>query len=335
VKSYLEGCGVPTTRLGETEVPRLMMGNHPFEGWSYVSRERDAWYRDYFCRVARIAEVLRFAVQQAGLTVTQVDHVLPERNRMHLQAIWEAGQDTGVEIGLLAYILTPVMFEGEMIVRSARTRATFYAHDERVGGEAFRTHIVHDPLVRRLLDERPEAFITSQTTPPYTPEEAARFTIDYRQLERHLGFYEGCNIVIADPGSEIELLAMTGRFDLIREYLGFLRRRFPCIVTSSHHAGVTLPLLEAEGIDVDGYLTPVNRLGAHMNPTPELALEAIRQASKPVIAIKPMGGGRDLGREAFEYVFAQDNVVGSLFGMGTIEQVRETSQAAREALGVA
>ena len=53
MKTYIEGCTVPTTWLGDVEVPRLIMGNHPFEGASYLSRARDAWFRDYFRCVRR------------------------------------------------------------------------------------------------------------------------------------------------------------------------------------------------------------------------------------------------------------------------------------------
>jgi hypothetical protein len=137
-----------------------------------------------------------------------------------------------------------------------------------------------------------------------------------------------------DPGAEIDLLAMTGRFDLIREYLAYLRGQYETVITSVHHAGVTIPLLEEHGIEVDAYLTPVNRLGTAMYPTPEMALHAIRQTSVPVLAIKPMAGGRFLGHQAFEYVYDEVGVDGCMFGMGTVEQVRETASAAREVLGI-
>jgi hypothetical protein len=170
--------------------------------------------------------------------------------------------------------------------------------------------------------------------PPYTADEAARFKVDYTRLEHYLGFYAGCNIVVADPGAEVDLLAMTGRLDLVREYVGWLRRRYTAVIVSVHHAGITIPLLESEDIPVDGYLTPVNRLGALMNPTPETALTAIREARKPIIAIKPLAGGRYLGHKAFEYVFNQVGVVATLFGMGTLQQVSETTRAARDVLGI-
>ena len=128
---------------------------------------------------------------------------------------------------------------------------------------------------------------------------------------------------------------MTGRFDLIREYLGFLRERFSTIITSVHHAGVVLPLLEAEDIPVDGYLTTVNQPGTFMFPTRDLALDAIRHATKPVIAIKPMAGGRYLGHKAFEFVFKEARVAASMFGMGTLDQVAATTRAATAVLQAA
>ena len=67
-----------------------------------------------------------------------------------------------------------------------------------------------------------------------------------------------------------------------------------------------------------------------MYPTPELVLDAVRQTRVPVLAIKPMAGGRYLGHQAFEYVFDEVGVAGCMFGLGTVQQVRETAGAARE-----
>lgn len=153
-------------------------------------------------------------------------------------------------------------------------------------------------------------------------------------LEQYLGFFAGCDVLVADPGAEIDLLAMTGRFDLIREYVGFLRSRFDTVITSVHHAGVTIPLLEKENIPIDGYLTTVNQPGVFMFPSRDHAIDAIKNASKPVIAIKPMAGGRYLGHKAFDFVFNEVGVGASMFGMGTVGQVRETTRAAKSVLGL-
>jgi hypothetical protein len=79
----------------------------------------------------------------------------------------------------------------------------------------------------------------------------------------------------------------------------------------------------------------VNQPGVFMFPSRDHAIDAIKNASKPVIAIKPMAGGRYLGHKAFDFVFNEVGVSASMFGMGTVDQVRETTKAAREVLGVA
>ncbi|MBT3346227.1 MAG: hypothetical protein HN712_27430 [Gemmatimonadetes bacterium] len=333
MKSYLEASGVPTVKIGAAQVPRLVMGIHPYDGCSYQDPQTDADNLKAFSRVSQVVDVLRVAVEEFGITTAQVDHMIPDLDRLHLQAVLETERLTDTQIGLLPYILVPVTLDGEIVSYSQRAHATFYAHDDRVGGEAFRTKLEGDEILRYTLSGSMKNLVTPDIVAPYTEEEAARFTIDYGVLEQYLGFFAGCQILVADPGAEIDLLAMTGRFDLIREYIAFLRGRYDTVITSIHHAGITIPLLEQEGIDVDAYLTPVNRLGHYMFPTRELALDAIRNSRKPIIAIKPMAGGRDLGARPFDHVFNEVGVASTLYGMGTIEQVRETTAAACQVLG--
>ena len=335
MKSYLEGCGVPTTRVGETEWPRLTMGIHPYDGCSYQSAERDADNLRAFGQVQPVVDVLRYAVEEEGVTAVQVDHMVPNLNRLHLQAVWETERQTDTGIGLLAYILIPITLNGELMSYSKRAHATFYAHDDRVGGAAFREELQRDEILKYSLNGSWDNLVTPDKVAPYTADDAAKMEIDYAVLEQYLGFFAGCDILVADPGAEIDLLAMVGRFDLIREYIGFLRKRFDTVITSVHHAGITIPLLEQEGIDVDAYLTPVNQPGMYMFPTRDLALDALRQSSKPVIAIKAMAGGRYLGHKAFEFVFDEVGVASTLYGMGTLDQVRETTTAAKQVLAAA
>ena len=41
MKTYLQACSVPVTQIGQTELPRLIMGIHPTDGYGYISAERD------------------------------------------------------------------------------------------------------------------------------------------------------------------------------------------------------------------------------------------------------------------------------------------------------
>jgi hypothetical protein len=334
MKSYLEGCHIPTELIGKAEVPRLIMGIHPYDGCSYQDETTDKENFSKFNQVKRVSESLRCAVEEGGITAAQIDHMLPELDRLHLQAIWETQQVTQTEIGLVAYILIPIILDDEMVSYSERAHSTFYDQGEKIAGQAFREHMANDPIIRYNLGGNLGNLVTPKTVSPYRSEEADRFAIDYSILEQYLGFFAGLDILIADPGAEIDLLAMTGRFDLIRDYIDFLRNRFDTVITSVHHAGITIPLLEQENIPIDGYLTTINRPGTFMFPTPDLALDAIRNTEKPVIGIKPMAGGRYLGEKAFSYVFDEVGASSAMFGMGTVEQVRETTSAARAVLGI-
>ena len=108
MKSYLEGCTVPTTQIGQAEIPRLIMGIHPYDGCSYQNKQRDEKNFRAFSRVEPVADVLRCAIEEGGITAVQVDHMLPKLDRLHLQAIWGAEQQTDTQIGMVAYILIPI-----------------------------------------------------------------------------------------------------------------------------------------------------------------------------------------------------------------------------------
>ena len=71
-----------------------------------------------------------------------------------------------------------------------------------------------------------------------------------------------------------------------------------------------------------------------MFPTKERVISAVRGTNKPVIAIKPLAGGRYLGEKAFEYVLNEVCAESVMFGMGTIDQVTETASAARSVIGL-
>ena len=335
VKSYLDACGVPTAKVGTIEAPRLMMGVHPFDGCSYQDHEKDAENLRTFGSVADVTKSLCYAVKEEGITVTQIDHMSPNLHRLHLQAIWETERLIDTQIGLLAYFLIPITLNGELVSYSPRARSTLYARNEAVGGESFYSQLKRDEILRYTLGGSMNNLMTPAKAPPFSKQDAAKLSIDYSKFEQYLGFYAGCDILIADPGAEIDLLAVTGRIDLIREYIGFLRSRFKTVITSVHHAGLTIQILETEGIQVDGYMTPINEPGMYMFPTQELALDAITQANKPVFSIKPLAGGRYIDPKAFEYVFDDAGADFCMYGMGTVNQIRQTTLAAKKALGVA
>ncbi len=336
MKTYLEACQVPTVAIGEVEVPRLIMGLHPFDGYGYISAEQDRRMSEHFSDIQRIIDVLDYVAKQ-GITVAQTDHMEPHLNRQHLAAIWRSSSQTGIEIGTIPFLVVPVTLHGKPLDHE-RVYATFDKNAYDRYGEEYRDYLRGDPIVAYQAGGQGggENFLVSfEDVPAYTQDEIHRMEIDYHALERTIGFFDGFDGLIADPGAEVDLLAPGGRLDLVEGYISYLKKRYRAVVSSTHHPGITIPILEENGVEFDGYIAPLNKPGVFMLPTPHAALEAINNSTRPVIAIKPMAGGRLLGREAFDYVLNQAKASACMFGLGTLDQVKFTVSEAKMALGAA
>jgi hypothetical protein len=101
------------------------------------------------------------------------------------------------------------------------------------------------------------------------------------------------------------------------------------VILGTHHAGTTIPLLEESEIGFQGYVPPINRLGVMMFPTQRLALDAVKNASKPVIAIKPLAGGSVPPNQAFQYVYETAQADSCMVGVGSEEELDTDLKAAR------
>jgi hypothetical protein len=304
VKSYIDLCKVPLVDLGGRLVPKLIQGIHPFDGMSYISEERDRDYRRKSLDVRKTAEILRYAIFEAGIPVPQVDQDIPDLDRLHLSALTILMEEEGVEIPVIPYVELPLKLRGEKL-DSRRVFSTYDEQNLRLGGEEYRTHFLNDPIVNYRARSK-EKIITCDNFKPYKTEELDELEVDYTLFERNIGFFKGFQILALDLGAQTDLLAMTGQLNKLEECLRALKREFGAVLISIHHAGASIPPLEEHSLDYDGYITPVNRLGVAMFPTPDKALKAIREATKPTIAIKAQSGGRDLGEESFRYVLSTE-----------------------------
>jgi hypothetical protein len=312
------------------KLPKLIQGIHPFDGMTYVSEKRDLECRRMYMDVTKTVEILRYAILEAGVPVPQVDQDIPDLDRLHLSALTMIMEEEQVEIPVIPYIELPLELKGKKL-DPKRMFATYDQHNLQLGGKEYRNHFLNDPIVHYRAKSRQD-IITCDKARPYSNEELNSLEINGSQFERNIGFFKGFKILIPDIGANADLLAMTGHLDLLKEGLRELKREFGAVVLSIHHAGASIPPLEDSGLDYDGYITPVNRLGAVMFPTRDAALQAIGEAAKPTIAIKPQAGGRDLGEESFRYVFDTKGVIACMVGLGTLEETQETLAAARKAL---
>ena len=69
-----------------------------------------------------------------------------------------------------------------------------------------------------------------------------------------------------------------------------------------------------------------------MFPNRDLAVEAIRATKKPVIAIKPLAGGRIEPREALEHVYREMGIDFCMIGVGSEKEAEEDFSIAHKIL---
>jgi hypothetical protein len=157
--------------------------------------------------------------------------------------------------------------------------------------------------------------------------------IDYEVVKDVLSKLNEVNILYVELGSETDFLAMCNRLDLLRNLIDLVSNSFRCkCLLGCHHSGTTIPILESSSINFDGYITPANKLGVMMFPTQQESEDAIKNATKPVIAIKPFAGGRINPADAFEYVYDKLEIKSCMIGVGSEKELDEDVSSAVEKL---
>jgi len=103
------------------------------------------------------------------------------------------------------------------------------------------------------------------------------------------------------------------------------------------HNSERLTIVDREGYDCAVFVTPINKMGFYMNPSRESALEAVKNCTKPVIAIKPLASGRfDEGRpkEWLKWVIDTPGVSSMVIGFMSEEEATEDIKALKEIFGI-
>jgi len=333
MRGYLKASSFPFVEIGGVPIPRVIMGHLPFVGESYQGIEKNREYLEKFSHVKNIVKVLRKAVDDYGVTMmTTMLTTLRERSKPLLDAINETMRITGIEIAIIPCIQIPLTIDGER-VEDYRRWVTYYSIEKKVAEVEIYEKYVKDPIL--LCREGWEKNIPKALSQlkPYGDKEIQRMKIDYQGLEKAISYFDEFKVLLAEPGSESDLLIMSGRTDLLIEFSDWLRDNLQCpIVVGTHHAGSTIPILEESDITIAGYVTPVNKLGAMMFPTSRLALKAIRRSTKKIIAIKPLAGGRIAPDKAFNYVYKKVSADACMVGVASIKEVDDDFSIVKKVL---
>lgn len=324
---------IPSVNIGGVSVPRLILGHLPFVGESYQGAERNREYVTRFSHVENTVTVLAKAVNEYGVTAMAVDSATESRlSRLLLDAVRQVMETTWTELSLLPCFSIPLTLGGEALDDYKRW-LTYYQVESRVRGDGLLEKYVLDPILLcrpGWATRFPEALTQSS---PYSEDEIASLQLNYTKLDRALTSFKEFRLLFAEAGSESDFLTLTGRLDLLEDFVHFLAQELHCpVLLGLHHAGMSIPRLEEMDVGVVGYVTPVNSLGALMLPSQQRALKAITASGKPIIAIKPLAGGRVAPMEAFDYVFNRVGVDASMLGVASEQEVDADFQLALKSL---
>jgi hypothetical protein len=280
-----------------------------------------------------MVELMKPIVQRFGVTASREVPTDTKLSHWHQDALTRTMEDLNREIAIVLGTALPTTPRPD-------TSEYLYRRSYALAGDDFAAKWRVDPIIRyrfleRLRQQQADidafarnAVDTVLTVPPALRE----FEVDYAALDALLNRYRDFTIPLFASNAAFELLVLAKRFDELQRIVDTIRRRFGVFLLGTHYAGVIIPLVEDAGVHVDGYLTPVNAEGIYMFPTQKHVVDAIRHAGKPVIAIKPLGGGRVQPKKAFHYLFHDLNLPAAMVGIGSLSEAEETLGAAATVL---
>ncbi len=329
MRSYLDATTLPTVKIAGVPLPRLILGNLPFLGESYQGAEKNRIYTKRFLHLENTVNILRHAIEDFGLTVIGVmPPTMGELSRLFFEALRKVSTETEVDVGLISCFRIPLSIGGER-VDDYRRWMTYHSFETQCNRQVTKKYLSDPILLCRegWKEKLPEALTNLK---PYSSEEIADLKLERSRLDKMLSAFSGFRTLLAEPGSETDFLALARRTDILEEVVRTSTRKLECpVVVGTHHAGSTIPILDASGISISGYVTPVNSIGALMLPSQRQALEALSRTRKSLIAIKAMAGGRVTPNDAFEYVFSRVGAGSCMVGVASETELGRDVQAAR------
>jgi hypothetical protein len=326
MNNHVAACGFPLKKIGDKQVPRLILGHLPFVGESYQGLEKNRECVARFSDIKNTVKILRLAVEEYGLTVSAAGvSANNELAGLFLKAVKETERIINTELAVIPCIQIPLTIK-QKPVDPYRRWLTYYEIERQTAGDAILNKYLEDPVLQCRKEWKTKFRETLHRSKPYSRNELEDLQVDFGSLEKQITILGDHKILFAELGSETDFLAMTDRLDLLETLVESLRNGYGHnVLLGVHHAGTTIPKLENSEIKFDGYVTPINRMGVMMFPTRDTAVTAIQDAKKPVIAIKPLAGGRIKPKEALEHVYNE-------VGIGSVKEAEEDFTVAQRIL---
>ena len=188
-------------------------------------------------------------------------------------------------------------------------------------------------LVRDTLrEEAGMVFGYDMEASPYTDEEVAAIYLDEDVFCGRLDELNECDYALIG-GTDADWLFTLGRQDIIERMAVIVRQREKKPLLICHYASLVLPAADRCGLDVDGYLAPVNKSWSWI--TPEKGRAAVKNAAKPVIAFMAFacGGLKNNICEAAMFLQRELGVAGILYGTTKPRNAFESAKQIIELFG--
>jgi hypothetical protein len=320
-------------QIGNTALPRIILGHLPFLGESYQGAKRNQEYLTRFSDIENTVRIIMKALE-SNVTAMAVTSSQSHHAKLLRKAMRNAVTRTGISLSILPCFSIPLTID-DVRIDDYRRWLTYYHYEQQLETSSLLDTYLSDPILQCRPGWKAKFTHALQTSSAYTPDEIKRLQINYPALQDALSFFEDFSIIGIEAGSESDFLIMSGRFDLLHDFSRFLKETFDRpVFLGIHHAGTSLPLLDQTDLGISGYLTPINKLGALMLPTQARAIDAITSTSKPVIAIKPLAGGRIPPVDAFEYVFQVAHADATMIGVASNKELHEDLITAQSFLGI-
>ena len=216
--------------LGSASIPNLILGHLPFVGESYQGVEKNQEYCERFLRVENTVNILKKAVIEYGISV--IANTPPTEGKLPallLEAVRTTIKATSVEIALIPCFRIPLRV-GDKPIDDYRRWITYYEIERKNIGEELLKRYVEDPILQCREGWKEKFPKALKQFRPYNREEIKTLRINHSRLEEAIRSVSGFEVLFAEPGSETDFLAMTGRFDLLDDFIETLRERLGCPV---------------------------------------------------------------------------------------------------------
>jgi len=310
---------------------RIVLGNLPMLGVSYQGIIKDSEYKERFRNKAEMKKVVRTALNYDVKFFAASSRTFNPLAPNYLDTVKEIEAEDKKEIQLIPCIDVPLRFKGKRVDDFRRWKTHLEYETEQYGSQ-IKQRYLEDPI----LNCRQGWKEGLNSAKPYKNAELVNdLEIDWKAWEASINEFSDYNVGWIEPGSGTDFLAIS-RMDLLEELLEMTSQTGHRVLLGSHHIGASYQLISKRLMKkFDGFITPVNQLGAMMFPMQKMAETAIKDAKKQgkiVVAIKPFAGGRIPPKEALTYVFKEVEVDACMVGVGSVAEAKIDFRAAEKVL---